>query len=75
MRLEYDPESRAAYIRLRNGQVVATEEIAPDVMMDLAEDGRPVGFEFLDPETALGGILRGVEFILVAEQLAEASEA
>ena len=48
MKVTYDPDSGAAYIRLRNRTIVETEEIAPGVLMDLAEDGRPVGFDILD---------------------------
>ena len=47
MKLEYDPEVDAAYLRLRHAAVTSTEEIAPGVLMDLAADGRPVGFELL----------------------------
>lgn len=42
MRLEYDAEADAAYLRLRTATVASTEEIAPGVLMDLAADGRPV---------------------------------
>lgn len=74
MRLEYDPDGRAAYIRLRDAPVVETAEVAPDVLMDLAADGQPVGFEFLDPATAFGGTPRGVEFILLGERMASARQ-
>lgn len=67
MRLEYDPDSGAAYIRLRERPVSSTEEIAPGVLMDLAEDGRPTGFELLDAASLLGGPPRGVEFVLLGE--------
>jgi uncharacterized protein YuzE len=48
VKVKYDPDSGAAYIRLRDRPVVETEEVAPGVLMDLAEDGRPVGFDILD---------------------------
>jgi len=69
MRLEYDPEVDAAYLRLRNAAVASTEEIAPGVMMDLAADGRPVGFEVLDASEVLDGRPQGVTFELVSRAL------
>lgn len=53
MELKYDPQSGAAYLRLRNRPIVETEEIAPGVLMDLAEDGLPVGFDLLDAQAML----------------------
>jgi uncharacterized protein YuzE len=53
MRLEYDHDVDAAYLRLRGAAVASTEEIAPGVLMDLADDGRPVGFEVLDASEVL----------------------
>lgn len=67
MRVEYDPEVGAAYIRLRDAPVAETEEIAPGVMMDLADDGRPTGFELLAAASLLGGPPHGVEFVLIGE--------
>jgi uncharacterized protein YuzE len=62
MRLEYDPEVDAAYLRLRGAAVASTEEIAPGVHMDVAADGRPVGFEILDASEVLDGPPQGVTF-------------
>jgi uncharacterized protein YuzE len=70
MRLEYDPEVDAAYVRLRGAAVVGTEEIAPGVMMDLAADGRPAGFEILDASEVFDGRPQGVTFELVSRALA-----
>ncbi len=70
MRLEYDPEADAAYVRLRSAAVASTEEIAPGVLMDLAADGRPVGFELLDASEVLDGQPQGVEFELLSRALA-----
>ncbi len=67
MRLEYDPEVGAAYIRLRDARVADTEEVAPGVLMDLADDGRPTGFDLLDAASLLGGPPQGVEFVLLGE--------
>ena len=70
MKLEYDPEIDAAYVRLRSAAVAKTDEIAPGVMMDLAADGRPVGFEILDASEVLDGRPQGVTFELVSRALA-----
>ncbi|MBI4491352.1 MAG: DUF2283 domain-containing protein [Chloroflexi bacterium] len=75
MRLEYDPDSGAAYIRLREQPVARTEEIAPGVLVDFADDGRPVGFELLDAASILGGPPRGVEFVLLGDPLARGAGA
>ena len=66
MRLEYDPEADAAYLRLRAAAVASTEEIAPGVLMDLASDGRPVGFELLHASEILDGPPQGVTFELLS---------
>jgi len=69
MKLEYDPDVDAAYLRLRGAAVASTEEIAPGVLMDLADDGRPVGFEVLDASDVLDGRPQGVTFELVSRAL------
>ncbi|HVB08909.1 MAG TPA: DUF2283 domain-containing protein [Bacillota bacterium] len=61
-RLTYDPSVNAAYIHLRAGKSARTEEIAPGVMVDFADDGMPLGIEFLNAESAFGGVPTGVEF-------------
>jgi uncharacterized protein YuzE len=48
VRLEYDPQVDAAYIRFHAAKISTTNEIVPGVMLDLAEDGRPVGLELLN---------------------------
>ena len=68
MKLEYDPDVDAAYVRLRSTAVAPTEEIAPDVLMDLAADGRPVGFEVLDASEVLEGRPQGVTFELISRR-------
>jgi uncharacterized protein YuzE len=69
VKLEYDPEVDAAYVRLRGEAIATTEEIAPGVLMDLAADGRPVGFEVLNASEVLDGRPRGVTFELVSRAL------
>jgi uncharacterized protein YuzE len=70
MKLEYDPEVDAAYLRLRHAAVTSTEEIAPGVLMDLAADGRPVGFELLSASEILDGPPQSVSVELLSRALA-----
>lgn len=49
MRLSYDPEVDALYIRLTEGPVqVTTQRLTEDVAVNYAPDGRVVGIEVLD---------------------------
>lgn len=73
LRLEYDPEGDAAYIRLRPGSSARTEEVAPGLLVDFAEDGHPLGIELLDASAALGGSPSGVEFLLRTRRAAAAA--
>jgi uncharacterized protein YuzE len=45
MKLEYFPETDTLYISLLDEPSVESEEIADDVVVDYAEDGRAIGFE------------------------------
>jgi uncharacterized protein YuzE len=45
MKLHYFPETDTLYIELSDRPSVDSDEIAEDVVIDYAEDGRPVGFE------------------------------
>lgn len=47
MRLEYDPEADALYLRLKKGRVSETVEIAENVFIDLDAGGEPLGIEIL----------------------------
>lgn len=46
--ITYDPEVRAAYIKLSDARIVATREMRKDVLLDFDEDGQVVGIEILD---------------------------
>ncbi len=48
MRLRYDPEADAAYIRLRPGKVIREEILDDTRVVDYGADGEPVGVELLD---------------------------
>ena len=44
-RLSYDKSTDSLYIELRSVPAKRTREIAQDVMLDLGEDGEPVGYD------------------------------
>lgn len=47
MRVEYDPISNAAYIRMRETDIVESEEVADGVICDFDEQNKIVGVEIL----------------------------
>jgi uncharacterized protein YuzE len=53
MRVRYDPDANAAYIRLAEDPIVESEEVAPGIIFDFDEQGRIVGMEFLDAKKDL----------------------
>lgn len=48
MRLDYDPEVDALYLRLSESPVLDSEEVRPGIILDFDEQGRVVGVEVLD---------------------------
>ena len=54
MRITYDPEADALYIRLVDEPVeVITHRLSEDVAFNLSPDGRLVGIEVLDASTSV----------------------
>jgi uncharacterized protein YuzE len=51
MRLSYDRSTDSLYIELRDVPAKRTREIEPDVMLDLGEDGEPVGYDIQHAST------------------------
>ncbi len=45
VRLSYDKTTDSLYIELRSLPAKRTREIAEDVILDLGEDGEPVGYD------------------------------
>jgi uncharacterized protein YuzE len=45
MKLSYDKSTDSLYIELRPLPARRTREIEPDVILDLGEDGEPVGYD------------------------------
>ena len=48
MILEYHPETDMLYIRLLEGVSVASEEVAPGIVLDYDENNRVIGVEIED---------------------------
>lgn len=47
MRLTYDPEADALYLKIGTAEIDRTDEVAPNVMIDLDSSGDLVGIEVL----------------------------
>jgi uncharacterized protein YuzE len=47
IKFEYDAESDAAYLRLRAGKIVESEEVEPGLIVDFGPDEQIVGVEIL----------------------------
>ncbi len=47
MRLEYDPIANAAYIRIREAEIIESEEVADGVVCDFDQQNKIVGIEIL----------------------------
>ncbi len=45
--VKYDKVADALYIRLRDGKVVESDEVAPGIVVDLNENNEIVGIEIL----------------------------
>ena len=48
MKIEYDQQADAMYIRLRAGTVVESDEVRPGVVLDFDSNGRVLGIEMID---------------------------
>ena len=48
LRLEYDPEADAAYIRFSSESVLESEEVAEGIVLDFDAAGHIVGMEVLN---------------------------
>ena len=48
MKVEYDQQADAMYIRLRTGKVIESEEVRPGIVLDFDAQGQVLGIEMLD---------------------------
>lgn len=51
--VRFDEDVNALYFRLNHGKVARTVELAPTILVDVDEDGQPLGLEVLDAEQFL----------------------
>ena len=70
MRLSYDRSTDGLYIELRALPAKGTREIEPDVMLDIGEDGGPVGYDVQHASTKRDLIMS----IILADQPQAAAE-
>jgi uncharacterized protein YuzE len=47
MKVQFDTQADALYIRLDDSAIVESEEVSPGIILDFAADDRVVGFEIL----------------------------
>ncbi|MBU2602855.1 MAG: DUF2283 domain-containing protein [Actinobacteria bacterium] len=48
MKVRFDEEADALYVRLGDSRIVESEELRPGLIVDLDEQGEVVGLEILD---------------------------
>ena len=48
MRIDYDPESDALYLRLAESRVLESKEVQPGIILDFDEKAQVVGVEVLN---------------------------
>ncbi|WP_245413680.1 DUF2283 domain-containing protein [Mangrovicella endophytica] len=53
LRIRYDAETNAAYMRLSEAQVAESAEVSPDIVLDYDAEGHIVGIELLDARKQL----------------------
>ena len=54
MNVEYDRETDALYIRIREGSYAYSEEVSENVIIDLDNEGKILAIEILDASSTLG---------------------
>lgn len=47
MRVHYDEEADAVYLRLDDSEIAASEEVQPGIVLDFNQDDQVVGIEIL----------------------------
>lgn len=52
--IRFDPEADAAYVRLSEGGVDSTSELAPGLIVDWSASEKPVGLEILYVQRRIG---------------------
>ncbi|RYD30042.1 MAG: DUF2283 domain-containing protein [Sphingomonadales bacterium] len=57
MRIRYDADANAAYMRLSESRIIESAEVSPNLVLDYDEDGHIVGIEMLDARNQLAAAL------------------
>jgi uncharacterized protein YuzE len=55
MKVRYDQEADAVYIRFREGEIAESDEIKDGVIIDYDSEGKPLAIELLDAKEILAG--------------------
>ena len=62
MRVEHDPIANAAYIRIRETEIIESEEIADGVVCDFDEQNKIVGVEILSVKQRTPNQIKNIIF-------------
>lgn len=54
MRVRYDQEADAMYLRFRAGKISDSDELKDGIIVDYDEKGRPIAIEILNAKEILG---------------------
>ena len=57
IRIRYDADANAAYMRLSESRIIDSAEVSPNVILDYDADGHIVGIELLNARTQLSADL------------------
>jgi len=74
MRLTYDPEADASYLKVSDARIDRTIEIAPDVFLDLSAEGDVVGIEILRSSSRPGAEPMKLAFEILGSPDRQAAE-
>ena len=53
MKITFDKEANALYIKILEENIAYSKEITPNIIVDFSKDNKPVGIEILNPKNEL----------------------
>ena len=62
MKIRYDPEADAMYIKLRSGKITKTKEIDENIYIDLDKNKQVIGIEILSVKEKNPDLLKQFQF-------------
>jgi uncharacterized protein YuzE len=71
MRVRFDPDADALYIRLAETEIDESEEVRPGIVLDYDVDGRVIGIEVLGVQQCLPDARPAITEMEVATAAAE----